>query len=49
MKYTALKTSEHPMDKRIASADTAIEKIHDGATILMGGLITSGTESSGHA
>ena len=25
------------MDKRIASADVAIEKIHDGATILMGG------------
>jgi 3-oxoacid CoA-transferase subunit A len=25
------------MDKRIASADAAIEKIHDGATILMGG------------
>src|SRR5256885_1818577 len=25
------------MDKRIASADAAVEKIHDGATILMGG------------
>src|SRR5712692_9856281 len=25
------------MDKRIASADVAVEKIHDGATILMGG------------
>jgi len=25
------------MDKRIASADVAIEKIHDGVTILMGG------------
>jgi 3-oxoacid CoA-transferase A subunit len=25
------------MDKRIASADAAIEKLHDGATILMGG------------
>jgi 3-oxoacid CoA-transferase A subunit len=25
------------MDKRIASADAGIEKIHDGATILMGG------------
>jgi 3-oxoacid CoA-transferase subunit A len=25
------------MDKRIASADAAIEKIHDGVTILMGG------------
>ena len=25
------------MDKRIASADAAIERIHDGATILMGG------------
>src|SRR5260370_35394752 len=25
------------MDKRIASADAAIEKIRDGATILMGG------------
>jgi len=25
------------MDKRIATADAAIEKIHDGATILMGG------------
>src|SRR5256714_4594879 len=25
------------MDKRIASSDVAIEKIHDGATILMGG------------
>jgi len=25
------------MDKRIASADAAIEKVHDGATILMGG------------
>ena len=25
------------MDKRVASADLAIEKIHDGATILMGG------------
>src|SRR6202521_442078 len=37
MKYTALNTSEHRMDKRIASADAAIEKIHDGATILMGG------------
>jgi len=31
------KPSEHRMDKRIASADAAIEKIHDGATILMGG------------
>jgi 3-oxoacid CoA-transferase subunit A len=29
--------SEHGMDKRIASADAAIEKIADGATILMGG------------
>ena len=28
---------EAPMDKRIACADAAIEKIHDGATILMGG------------
>src|ERR1700694_394041 len=37
MKYTALNTSEHRMDKRIASADPAIEKIPDGATILMGG------------
>ena len=25
------------MDKRIPSADTAIEKLQDGATILMGG------------
>ena len=25
------------MDKRVASADLAIEKLHDGATILMGG------------
>jgi 3-oxoacid CoA-transferase subunit A len=25
------------MDKRVASADAAIEKLHDGATILMGG------------
>jgi len=25
------------MDKRIASADAGIEKIRDGATILMGG------------
>ena len=25
------------MDKRIASADAAVERIHDGATILMGG------------
>ncbi|PYU64022.1 MAG: succinyl-CoA--3-ketoacid-CoA transferase, partial [Acidobacteria bacterium] len=25
------------MDKRIASADVAMENIHDGATILMGG------------
>src|SRR5208282_2901917 len=25
------------MDKRIANADAAIEKLHDGATILMGG------------
>src|SRR6202047_341471 len=32
-----MNTSEHHMDKRIASADAAIEKIHDGATILMGG------------
>src|SRR6267378_3343364 len=30
-------TLEHRMDKRIASADAAIEKIRDGATILMGG------------
>src|SRR6266851_4116401 len=30
------------MDKRIASADAAIEKIHDGATILMGGFVLSG-------
>src|ERR1700686_3593388 len=37
MKYTALNSSEHRMDKRIASADAAIEKIPDGATILMGG------------
>ncbi len=29
--------SEHGMDKRIASADAAIEKLTDGATILMGG------------
>jgi 3-oxoacid CoA-transferase A subunit len=34
---TAVEDGEHPMDKRIASADVAIEKIHDGATILMGG------------
>ncbi|HME13278.1 MAG TPA: 3-oxoacid CoA-transferase subunit A, partial [Candidatus Acidoferrum sp.] len=25
------------MDKRVSSADAAIEKLHDGATILMGG------------
>jgi 3-oxoacid CoA-transferase A subunit len=34
---TAVEDGEHRMDKRIASADVAIEKIHDGATILMGG------------
>jgi 3-oxoacid CoA-transferase subunit A len=37
MQYTALAISEHGMDKRIASADAAIEKLTDGATILMGG------------
>jgi 3-oxoacid CoA-transferase subunit A len=37
MQYTALALSEYGMDKRIASADAAIEKLTDGATILMGG------------
>ena len=37
MQYTALAISEHGMDKRIASADAAIENLTDGATILMGG------------
>src|SRR5437867_13180409 len=37
MKYTPTCSPEHRMDKRIASADTGIEKIRDGATILMGG------------
>jgi 3-oxoacid CoA-transferase subunit A len=37
MQYTALAISEYGMDKSIASADAAIEKLTDGATILMGG------------
>src|SRR6202047_5100359 len=32
-----MNTSEHHMDKRISSADAAIAKLQDGATILMGG------------
>src|SRR6266478_76632 len=36
-KVAALNASENPMDKRIASADAAIEKLTDGCTILMGG------------
>jgi 3-oxoacid CoA-transferase subunit A len=28
---------DHPLDKRVPSADAAIEKLADGATILMGG------------
>src|SRR5258706_7258915 len=34
------------MDKRIASADAAIEKIRDGATILMGGFGLCGIPES---
>jgi 3-oxoacid CoA-transferase subunit A len=34
------------MDKRIASADAAIEKIHDGVTILMGGFGLCGIPES---
>ena len=30
------------MDKRVANADAAIEKLSDGATILMGGFGTCG-------